>query len=152
MSEGLDFEATVAIEHLCSGDPPLARIIDAVGPFRLQLIEAPSIFAALAQAIVYQQLNGKAAAAIFTRFCSLFPSAIPTAELVLARSEDDLRGVGLSRSKLRSLHDLAGKTASGEVPSLAEIRLMDDQAIIERLTQIRGIGRWTVEMLLIFRL
>ena len=152
MNEGLGFEPATAVEHLRASDESLARFIDSVGPFRLQLIGASSIFGALAQAIVYQQLNGKAAAAIFARFCALFPGTDPTAELVLAISEEELRGAGLSRSKLLSLRDLAGKTVSGEIPTLAEIRLMEDDAIIERLTSVRGIGRWTVEMLLIFRL
>jgi len=152
MNEGLGFEPALAVEHLRAADASLARVIDVVGPFRLQLIEAPSIFAALAQAIVYQQLNGKAAAASFARFRALFPGANPTAEQVLAASEDELRSVGLSRSKLLSLRDLAGKTVGGEIPTLAEIRRMEDQAIIESLTHVRGIGRWTVEMLLIFRL
>ena len=152
MNEGLGFEPATAVAQLRGADASLARVIDAIGPFRLQLIEAPSIFAALAQAIVYQQLNGKAAAAIFARFRALFSGASPTAELVLAASEDELRGVGLSRSKLLSLRDLAGKTVDGEIPTLAEIRCLPDEAIIERLTKVRGIGRWTVEMLLIFRL
>jgi 3-methyladenine DNA glycosylase/8-oxoguanine DNA glycosylase len=152
MNEGLGVEPATAGEHLRASDESLARVIDSVGPFRLQLIGASSIFGALAQAIVYQQLNGKAAAAIFARFCALFPGTDPTAELVLAISEEELRGAGLSRSKLLSLRDLAGKTVSGEIPTLAEIRLMEDDAIIERLTSVRGIGRWTVEMLLIFRL
>jgi len=152
MNEGLGFEPATAVEHLRASDETLARVIDSVGPFRLQLIEASSIFGALAQAIVYQQLNGKAAAAIFARFRALFPRTDPTAGLLLAISEEELRGAGLSRSKLLSLRDLAGKTVSGEIPTLAEIRLMEDDAIIERLTSVRGIGRWTVEMLLIFRL
>ena len=120
--------------------------------FACSSIGASSIFGALAQAIVYQQLNGKAAAAIFARFCALFPGSDPTAEQVLAASEDELRGAGLSRSKLLSLRDLAGKTVSAEIPTLDQIRHMEDEAIIERLTSVRGIGRWTVEMLLIFRL
>ncbi len=152
MNEGLGFEPATAVDHLRASDETLARVIDTVGPFRLQLIAASSIFAALAQAIVYQQLNGKAAAAIFARFCALFPGMNPTAERVLAASEDELRGAGLSRSKLLSLRDLAGKTVSGEIPTLGAIRFMGDEAIIERLTLVRGIGRWTVEMLLIFRL
>jgi 3-methyladenine DNA glycosylase/8-oxoguanine DNA glycosylase len=134
MNEGLGFEPATAVEHLRASDASLARVIDSVGPFRLQLIGASSIFGALAQAIVYQQLNGKAAAAIFARFCALFPGTDPTAELVLAISEEELRGAGLSRSKLLSLRDLAGKTVSGEIPTLAEIRLMKEEEIIERLT------------------
>jgi 3-methyladenine DNA glycosylase/8-oxoguanine DNA glycosylase len=152
MNEGLGFEPASALDHLRASDETLARVIDTVGPFRLQLIAASSIFAALAQSIVYQQLNGKAAAAIFARFRALFPGTDPNAEQVLAASEDELRGAGLSRSKLLSLRDLAAKTLSGEIPTLAEIHLMPDEAIIERLVSVRGVGRWTVEMLLIFRL
>jgi 3-methyladenine DNA glycosylase/8-oxoguanine DNA glycosylase len=152
MNEVLGFDPVIAVDHLRSGDETLARVIDAVGPFRLQPMGASSIFGALARAIVYQQLNGRAAAAIFARFCALFPGTEPTAEQLLAISEDELRGAGLSRSKLLSLRDLAGKTVSGEIPTLAEIHSMADEAIIERLTTVRGIGRWTAEMLLIFRL
>jgi 3-methyladenine DNA glycosylase/8-oxoguanine DNA glycosylase len=152
MNEGLGFEPATAVDHLRASDETLARVIDAIGPFRLQPMGASSIFGALARAIVYQQLNGRAAATIFARFCALFPSTEPTAEQLLAISEDELRGAGLSRSKLLSLRDLAGKTLSGEIPTLAEIDFMADEAIIERLTTVRGIGRWTVEMLLIFRL
>ena len=152
MNVGLGFEPTVAVKLLRAADASLARVIDPVGPFRLELIEASSIFDALARAIVYQQLNGKAAAAIFARFSGLFPGSAPTAEHLLAASEDELRGAGLSRSKLLSLRDLAAKSVSREIPTLAEIRSMDDEAIIKSLTHVRGIGRWTVEMLLIFRL
>jgi 3-methyladenine DNA glycosylase/8-oxoguanine DNA glycosylase len=152
MNEGLGFEPATAVDHLRSRDEILAHVIDTIGPFRLQLIGASSIFAALAQSIVYQQLNGKAAAAIFARFSALFPGGDPTAEQVLTSSDDELRGAGLSRSKLLSLRDLAGKSVSGEIPALDEVRHMGDDAIVERLTSVRGIGRWTVEMLLIFRL
>jgi 3-methyladenine DNA glycosylase/8-oxoguanine DNA glycosylase len=152
MNEALGFEPAIAVDHLRASDEILARVIDAVGAFRLQPIGASSIFGALARAIVYQQLTGKAAATIFARFCALFPGTEPTPEQVLAASEDQLRGAGLSRSKLLSLRDLAGKTVTGEIPTLADIQRMEDQAIIERLTEVRGIGRWTVEMLLIFRL
>jgi 3-methyladenine DNA glycosylase/8-oxoguanine DNA glycosylase len=152
MNEELGFEPATAVDHLRTSDETLARVIDAIGPFRLQPMGASSIFGALARAIVYQQLNGKAAAAIFARFCSLFPGTDPTAERLIAKSDEELRGAGLSRSKLLSLRDLAGKTVSGEIPTLAEIHSMADEVIIERLTTVRGIGRWTVEMLLIFRL
>jgi len=148
------FDASAAIEHLRVSDPVFARLIDAVGPFRMQQRKTASIFMALAQAIVYQQLNGKAAAAIFARVQALFPRAHegPTPEQILRTSDQKLRAAGLSRSKLLSLRDLARKTADGEIPTLAVIRRMEDEAIIERLTKVRGIGRWTVEMLLIFRL
>jgi methylated-DNA-[protein]-cysteine S-methyltransferase len=148
------FDPAVAVAHLRAADPALARVIDAVGPFRMQLDRTPGIFIALAEAIVYQQLHGKAAAAIFARVRALFPRAHegPTAEQILRVSDARLRAAGLSRMKILSLRDLARRTATGEIPSLAEVRRMEDEAIIERLTAVRGIGRWTVEMLLIFHL
>lgn len=130
----------------------LAHAIDSIGPFRLEWDRKPSIFVALAEAIVYQQLTGKAAATIYRRLCALFPEGAPTPEHILAASDEELRGVGLSRSKVLSLRDLARRAADGEIPTQSEIRGMGDEAIIERLTQIRGIGRWTAEMLLIFHL
>ena len=154
-SEGdMSFDSKAAVQHLRASDPVLARLVDAVGPFRMQRNKAASIFMALAQAIVYQQLNGKAAAAIFARVRALFPRAHegPTPEQILRTSDQKLRAAGLSRSKLLSLRDLARKAADGEIPTLAEIHRMEDEAIIERLNEVRGIGRWTVEMLLIFRL
>jgi O-6-methylguanine DNA methyltransferase len=148
------FDPAVAVEHLRASDAALARLIDAVGPFRMQLAATQSLFVALAQAIVYQQLNGKAAATIFSRVCALFPRAHLglTPEGILRASDEKLRGAGLSRSKLLSIRDLARKSSDGEVPTLAEVHRMESEAIIERLTAVRGIGRWTVEMLLMFRL
>ncbi|MPY87467.1 MAG: methylated-DNA--[protein]-cysteine S-methyltransferase [Luteitalea sp.] len=148
------FEPDVAVEHVRASDRRLAPLIDRVGQFRMRLQTTPSIFVALAEAIVYQQLTGKAAATIFARVCALFPRAYegPTAEQILRASDDKLRAAGLSRPKLLSLRDLARKAAAGEIPTLAEVHRLEDEAIIERLTSVRGIGRWTVEMLLIFRL
>jgi methylated-DNA-[protein]-cysteine S-methyltransferase len=147
------FDPAIAVEHLRASDEAMARLIDAVGPFRMRLRQARSIFVALAEAIVYQQLNGRAAASIFARVCALFPVAQGlTAEQVLRISDRKLRGAGLSNSKLLSIRDLARKTVGGEIPTLAEAHRMDDEMLIERLTQVRGIGRWTVEMLLISRL
>jgi 3-methyladenine DNA glycosylase/8-oxoguanine DNA glycosylase len=148
------FDPRVAIRHLRKVDPDLARVMDAVGPFRMQMKGTASVFAALAEAIIYQQLNGKAAATIFARLCALFPRAKagPTAKHILRASDDALRGAGLSRQKLLALRDLARRTEDGEIPTLAELHGMEDAAIIERLTRVRGIGRWTAEMLLMFRL
>ncbi len=148
------FDPLFAVEHLRAADPVLARLIDAVGPFRMRLRRAPSIFAALAEAIVYQQLNGKAAAAIYARVRALFPRAHegPTPQQILRAPDAKLRAAGLSRAKLLALRDLARKTAAGELPTLAEAHRLDDETIIERLTAVRGIGRWTVEMLLMSRL
>lgn len=148
------FDPRVAIEQLRAADSALARVIDAVGPFGMELKQTRSLFVALAEAIVYQQLTGKAAAMIYARVCALFPRAHygPTAEQLLRISERKLRGAGLSGAKLLALRDLARRTVDGELPSLTEAHGMEDEAIIERLTAVRGIGRWTAEMLLMFRL
>jgi O-6-methylguanine DNA methyltransferase len=148
------FDPVVAVEHLRASDEAMARLIEAVGPFRMRLKRTPSIFVALAEAIVYQQLTGKAAATIYARVCALFPRAHegPTPEKILRVSEEKLRSAGLSGSKLLSLKDLARKSVDGEIPTLSEAHVMEDEAIIERLTRVRGIGRWTVEMLLMSRL
>src|SRR5271165_883513 len=148
----LGFDPGLAVQHLRALDPVLARVIDEVGPFRMRLRPAPSVFAALAESIVYQQLNGKAAAAIFARVCGLFPRERPTAARLLRISEERLRGAGLSGSKLLSLRDLAQKAEDGALPTLGEIHSMADETIVERLSEVRGIGRWTAEMLLMFRL
>ena len=147
------FDPDVAVAHLRESDPALAKLIDAVGPFRMRLRGARSIFEALVESIVYQQLNGKAAASIFARVCALFPVAHGlNAGLILRTSDAKLRAAGLSTNKALSIRDLARKTLDGEIPTLAEAHRMNDEELIERLTQVRGIGRWTVEMLLISRL
>jgi len=146
------FDPGLAVAHLRAADTTLAEVIDGIGPFRMRLRPAPSIFAALAESIAYQQLNGKAAAVIFTRVCALFPRSRPTAARLLRISEEELRGAGLSRSKLLSLRDLAQKAEAGAIPTLNEVRGMSDETIIERLSKVRGVGRWTAEMLLMFRL
>jgi methylated-DNA-[protein]-cysteine S-methyltransferase len=150
----LGFDPLAAVEHLRSADPKLAWVIDTVGPCRMRIRPARSTFLALAESIVYQQLNGKAAATIFARLCGLFPHAHHgfTPEQLLRVSDDRLRAAGLSRSKLLSLRDLAQRAAAGDIPPLEELREMQDEHIVERLSQVRGIGRWTVEMLLMFRL
>ena len=150
----LTFDPELALQTLSAADPKLAKLITRVGPYRLQLKTTPSIFAALAESIVYQQLHGKAAATIFARVCALFPRArgALTAAQVLSASEADLRGAGLSKAKYLALRDLAERSVNGSIPTLAQLQKLDDEAIIERLTEVRGIGRWTVEMLLMFRL
>ncbi len=150
----LDVDIAQALGHLRAADGELGGLIDRAGPFGLTLPEESSTFAALAEAIVYQQLSPRAAATIFGRFCALFPGApgCPTPEQVLAASEEALRGAGLSGAKQRALHDLARRSVDGDLPTLDEARGMDDEAIIERLVEVRGIGRWTAEMFLIFTL
>ncbi|MHB8345574.1 MAG: methylated-DNA--[protein]-cysteine S-methyltransferase [Acidiferrobacterales bacterium] len=149
-----DFDPEIATRHLRRSDPMLARVIDAAGPFRMQLKKTTSVFAALAEAIVHQQLSGNAAVTIFARTCALFPRPHEglAGENILRVSDKKLRAAGLSRPKLLSLRDLAQKATAGRIPAFAEIRRMTDEAIIERLVEVRGIGRWTAEMLLIFRL
>ena len=150
----LGFDPRVAVAHVRASDAALARVIDAVGSFGLELQRTPSLFGALAEAIVYQQLTGKAAATIFNRVCALFPRTPegPTADRILRTSDEKLRSAGLSRAKVLSLKDLARRAKDREIPTLAEVQRMEDEAIIECLTAVRGIGRWTAEMLLIFRL
>ena len=147
-----DFDAKRATRHLRTADPALARVIDAAGPFAMQLNPARSVFAALARAIVYQQLSNKAAATIFGRLCAHFPRG-PSGlapERLLALSDAKIRGCGISRPKLKSLRDLARRSAAGEVPTLAQARRMEDAEIVERLVAVHGIGRWSAEMFLMF--
>jgi 3-methyladenine DNA glycosylase/8-oxoguanine DNA glycosylase len=146
----LDFDARAALRYLRK-DPVLARLIRRCGPFTLEPKSCPNPFEALAESITFQQLNGKAAASIFARFRALFPRPMKPAH-ILAASEEALRGAGLSRAKTAAIRDLAEKAEGGLVPPWAKLRTLEDEVIIERLTQVRGIGRWTVEMLLIFRL
>jgi methylated-DNA-[protein]-cysteine S-methyltransferase len=150
----LGFDANKAVRQLRAADPTLAALIDRVGPFGLRLRRASTIFNMLAEAIVYQQLHGRAAATIYARLCALFPHGHrgPTPKDILRAPEAKLLGAGLSRAKMLALRDLAKRAAAGEIPSWAEARALDDETLIERLTAVRGIGRWTVEMLLIARL
>lgn len=110
-------------------------------------------FDALAESIAYQQLSGKAAATIWGRVRALYPKKkYLDPKMVLKTPDEKLRGAGLSRSKVAALKDLAAKTIDGTVPSGRALAKMEDEEIIERLSQVRGIGRWTVEMLLLFDL
>ncbi|HEY0003159.1 MAG TPA: hypothetical protein VGB17_00010, partial [Pyrinomonadaceae bacterium] len=111
-----------------------------------------SLIEALARNIIYQQLHGNAAATIHRRVIALFGKQELEPQDILKASEEELRGAGLSRAKLVALKDLAAKTLDGTVPKLARLPRMEDEEIIERLTEVRGVGRWTVEMLLIFSL
>lgn len=148
----LDFDPDAAANHLSRSDPVLARVIERAGPLTLRIEKLSSPVEALSRSIVHQQLAGKAAAAIYGRFCELFARRRPTAKAILSLGDDALRGAGLSRNKMAALRDLASRAVGGTVPSLGAMQSMSDEEIIERLVQVRGIGRWTVEMLLIFRL
>ncbi|HWR37827.1 MAG TPA: DNA-3-methyladenine glycosylase 2 family protein [Clostridia bacterium] len=146
-----------AVEHLKSNDARMAAIIERIGPSRMEIRHTHSIFYSLLRSIVYQQLAGKAAAAIFNRLNVAMTSSESadthaTPEQILAASEETLRAAGLSRNKMLAVKDLAAKTIDGTVPTLRMIHGMSDDEIIDRIVQVRGIGRWTVEMLLIFRL
>ena len=149
---GLPYDVETAIQHLTVADAVLGRHIARLGPCTFRLKETKDTFTALAEAIVYQQLSGKAAATIFGRVMALCPNGRLEPKRVLATQDRVLRGAGLSRAKVASLRDLAERTKAGGVPSLEGLAGMDDEAIVEALTGVRGIGRWTVEMLLMFRL
>jgi DNA-3-methyladenine glycosylase II len=142
-----------AIKHLAGTDPRFAALIERVRPFDVVARPLVRPFDALAESIAYQQLSGKAAATIFGRVRALYPKRKwLDPKLVLATSDEALRACGLSRSKTAALKDLAAKTLDGTVPSGRVLARMSDEEIIERLTAVRGIGRWTVEMLLLFEL
>lgn len=147
------FDMNDALRHLRRADPALARIIRRAGPCTLQPRATQSLFHALAESITYQQLSGKAAATIFGRVVALFaPKRFPTPADLLAMPDARLRAAGLSAAKTAALKDLARKSIDGTVPTLARVKRLEDAEIIERLTAVRGIGVWTVEMLLMFRL
>jgi DNA-3-methyladenine glycosylase II len=150
-SRKLPFDPDEAIAHLTAADPKLAILIERAGPFTMRLDPAPSPFESLLESIIYQQLHGKAAATIHGRVCAYF-GGTPTPQLLLAAPDEPLRAAGLSGNKMKAIRDLAARTLDGTVPTHAAIRKMSDAAIIEHLSQVRGIGTWTVEMLLIFRM
>lgn len=123
------------------------------GPCLLRPRATQSLFHALSESIVYQQLSGKAAATIFGRVVALHaPKRFPRPADILATPDAALRAAGLSAAKTAAIKDLAAKTLDGTVPPMARVRRLDDAEIVERLTAVRGIGEWTVHMLLMFRL
>ena len=131
----------------------MRRLIRTVGPFTLKPRVGHSPFESLARAIAYQQLHDKAAESILKRFIALLPGRrFPRPDELLVMKSRAIRRAGFSRAKVAALRDLAAKALDGTVPASRVVRKLDDDAIIERLTQVRGIGRWTVEMLLIFQL
>lgn len=144
------FDSEAAVAHLAKVDRKLGRLIEDVGPYGLKVDRVSTTFRALAESIVYQQLTGKAAATIFGRVEALTGKMSPS-RLALV-PDAALRQAGLSNAKLLALRDLSAKTLARKVPPLARLHEMEDEAIIERLTEVRGIGQWTVEMLLMFRL
>ena len=150
------FDVKAALAHLSAADPKLAKLI-AKAPFTMRLAHTQSPFEALTESIIYQQLHGKAAATIHARMIASFEDICglgnhPSPEHILDCPTVQLRSAGLSANKTLALRDLAAKTIDGTVPTMAKIKKMSDEAIIDHLTQVRGIGKWTVEMMLMFRL
>jgi len=150
-SRKLPFDPAEAIAHLKAFDPKLGALIDKVGEFKLRLDAAPSPFESLLESILYQQLHGKAAATIHRRVREFFHGD-PTPQQLLDTPDEPLRAAGVSGNKIKAMRDLAAKTIDGTVPTHKAILKMPDADIVERLTEVRGIGPWTVEMLLIFRM
>ncbi|HXE30824.1 MAG TPA: hypothetical protein VN515_03370 [Terriglobales bacterium] len=147
------FNHRTAIRHLCERDAKLADLIARVGRFQLALERHPHPFDSLLRSIVYQQLHGTAAAAILARVHEqIGGGGFPTPEQILAADDAALRLTGLSRQKIAALRDLAEKAAAGVVPAWKEIEHLSDDEIVARLTTVRGVGVWTVHMLLMFRL
>jgi DNA-3-methyladenine glycosylase II len=142
-----------AVDHLRRAEPVLAAVIERQGPCALAPDWQQPPFEALVRSIAYQQLHGTAAKAILDRLkARAAPRPFPSPHDILALEEAELRGIGFSRAKIAALRDVSEKALSGVVPSRDETRQLDDAALISRLTAIRGIGRWTVEMMLIFSL
>jgi DNA-3-methyladenine glycosylase II len=141
-----------AVEHLKSVDPVLERLVEKIGPVSVKARRVPA-FHSLVQSIIYQQLNGKAADTILGRFQALFGNGrFPSAEQVLATDLERLRSAGLSRPKANYIRGIAERAIAGLLPTLKECDKLTDAEIVERLTEMKGVGRWTVEMFLIFNL
>jgi DNA-3-methyladenine glycosylase II len=142
-----------ALEHLSAVDPVMARLIREIGPCELVPETRRPPFQSLVQAVAHQQLNGTAANTILTRFKKLFPERqFPKPEDLAKVTDGQIRACGFSFAKIRAIRDIAEKTISGVVPNSRQIVKLADEEIIARLTEVRGVGRWTAEMLLIFQL
>ena len=142
-----------ALKHLSAVDPVMKRLIREHGPCKLGHEPWRSPFQSLVQAVAHQQLHGTAAENILGRFKKLFPKRrFPRPEDLANVTDGQIRACGFSHAKIRAIRDIAEKVLAGTIPSSREIEKLSDEAIVERLTQARGVGRWTVEMLLIFQL
>ncbi len=149
----LPCDPVAAHAHLTAKDKRLARLIEKNGEFKYRLDTCESVYESLLEAIVYQSISGKAAATIYARVKALGSGgACPTPQEILDASIQTLREAGLSGAKAASMKDLAQKTIDGVVPSMAEAHKLSDEELITRLDSVRGIGAWTVEMFLMFRL
>lgn len=141
------------LKHLSAVDPVMKELIREIGACELKPEPWRSPFQSLVQAVAHQQLNGTAANTILTRFKKLFPRRrFPKPEDLANVTDEQIRACGFSFAKIRAIRDIAEKTLSGIVPTSRQIVKLSDDEIIERLTAVRGVGRWTVEMLLIFQL
>jgi DNA-3-methyladenine glycosylase II len=141
------------MQELSRRDPRLARVIRRIGPFPTAPRSPRHPFPSLLEAIVYQQITGKAAKTILGRVKAIFGKTVmPSPEQILGASDADLKAAGLSRQKIAAVKDLAAKVLDGTVPSLTKLRRMDEDEIIARLTVVHGIGEWTAQMFLMFRL
>lgn len=146
-------EIQKALRHLRRSDPQMKKLIEMAGPFALKVNKARSIFEALMSAIVYQQLHANAARTIYARVRALFPEAdFPNAELILETPDQTFRNAGLSAAKTAAVKDLARHHRDGLIPETKRLHRMTNPEIVDTLTKVRGVGPWTVEMLLIFRL
>jgi 3-methyladenine DNA glycosylase/8-oxoguanine DNA glycosylase len=144
---------TDALRHLRRVDPVMAQLIRRAGPFTPTAERRRGPYEALVRAVAHQQLTGKAAQTILDRFVMLYGGdTYPSPEQLIATPDHYLRGVGFSRAKTVALKDIAAKTQDGTIPERQRLARMKDETIIERLTEARGVGRWTVEMFLMFTL
>ena len=151
--EMLPFDLGLAMDTLAAKDPQLAPLIKETREFRIEKGAAESPYEVLVEAITHQSISGKAATTIFGRVKALGSNGrIPSPEEMLKLRKPVLRKAGLSNAKTRAMKDLARKTIDGIVPTLEEARKLSDEELVKRLVSVRGIGAWTVEMFLIFRL
>jgi DNA-3-methyladenine glycosylase II len=148
----LRYNRRQAVDHLRRQCGSLGQVIDDCGPLKLRASRGADLFNALAAAIVYQQLSGKAAATIHQRFTTLFRDDLPEAGQVSKLSMEALRGVGLSRNKALAIQDLAEKSLDGTLLAIKRMSGLDDEQVVENLCLVRGIGPWTAQMFLIFDL
>ncbi len=144
---------SAALRHLASSDPVMRRLIRETGPCRLEPETRRPPFQSLVQAVAHQQLHSTAAGNILTRFKKLFPGRrFPRPKDLANVTDKEIRACGFSFAKIASIRDITEKTLNGVVPSSRQIAKLSDDEIVERLTEVRGVGRWTAEMLLIFQL
>jgi DNA-3-methyladenine glycosylase II len=144
---------SIALRQLSRGDPVMAQLIRRAGPFVLKPDRSRSPYESLLRAVAHQQLTGKAANTILGRFCALYGGdRYPEPGQLIATPDEQLRAAGFSRAKTASLKDIAARTQDGTIPERRALSRLSNEAIIERLTAVRGVGRWTVEMFLMFTL